>query len=117
MRALPAGEDAAGAWFVDWQQWDVCGRASLSWSARTWPVGFRGYLSVSALALVQGLFGDLGVEAQAWSWSVAELDRAELLGVLVDPGAGQSEMAGELAGVHEVPRRRSALVVGLGLVV
>jgi len=51
----------------------------------------------------------LGVEAQSWSWSVAERDRAELVGVFVYPGAGDSELAGELAGIDE-----AAALVGSG---
>jgi hypothetical protein len=45
--------------------------------------------------------GGGGVEAEAGFGSVAEADRAELLGVLVHPGAGEAELAGELLSVDE----------------
>jgi hypothetical protein len=58
----------------------------------------------------------LGVEAQAWSWPVAECDRAELVGVFVDPCAGGAELAGELARIEQVSGRvRRGGVLGLVL--
>jgi hypothetical protein len=54
---------------------------------------------------------NLRVEAQAWSWPVAELDRAELGGVFVDPGAVQPEVPCELLGCEQVRGRRVRLVL------
>jgi hypothetical protein len=61
--ALPAGEDAAGAWFVDGQQGNGrwCGAAA--WSFRARSVSFRRNGLVVALAGVEGLHRGLGVEA------------------------------------------------------
>jgi hypothetical protein len=56
---------------------------------------------------------DLGVEAQPWSRSVAERDRAELVRVFIHPGAGDSELAGELAGIEQT----SVPVASIGLAV
>jgi hypothetical protein len=44
--------------------------------------------------MANSLHGDLEVEAQAWSWSVTELDRAELGGVFVDPRASEPQVLG-----------------------
>ena len=46
--------------------------------------------------------GGGGVEAKSGFGSVAEADRAELLGVLVHPGAGETKLARELLGVDEL---------------
>ena len=40
---------------------------------------------------------------------MAEADRAELVGVLVDPGAGEAELACELLGVYELRAGRRGL--------
>jgi hypothetical protein len=50
--------------------------------------------------------GGCGVEAESGFGSVAEADRAEFLGVLVDPGAREPELTGELLGVDELRSRR-----------
>jgi hypothetical protein len=60
------------------------------------------------------LRGDGGVEAQAWPGSVAEGDRAELVGVFVHPSAGEAELFCELARVEQPAtalREGSALAV------
>jgi len=85
---------------MDGEQRHSRGRATSS--RRSWArlVACWGRL-VAAPTGLEGLRGDLGVEAEAWSWSVAELDRTELCGVFVDPGAGEPEVPGELLGGEE----------------
>lgn len=46
-------------------------------------------------------YGGLEVEAQACARACSDADRAELVSVFVHPGAGDSEMSRELAGVHQ----------------
>ena len=55
----------------------------------------------------KGVGGSGGVEAEPGFGSVAEAEGPELLGVLVDPGAGEAELPRELLGVDELrPSRR-----------
>jgi hypothetical protein len=58
-----------------------------------------------AAAGLECLCGELRVEAQAWSWPVSELDRAELGGVFVDPGAVEPKVPRELLGREQMRRR------------
>ena len=51
---------------------------------------------------MEGLCSELRVEAEAWSGPVAELDRAELGGVFVDPGAVEPEMTRELLSAEQM---------------
>jgi hypothetical protein len=46
----------------------------------------------------------LGVEAQSRAWPVAERDRAELIGVFVNPCACDPELPGKLARIDELRR-------------
>ena len=85
----------------------ACVAAAVSWLA-------RGGGFVAAAAGLEGLRGELGVEAQAWSWPVAELDRAELGGVFVDPGAVEAEMPSELLGRQQPCGRRVSLLLDFG---
>ncbi|HEY5344597.1 MAG TPA: hypothetical protein VIJ66_13175 [Solirubrobacteraceae bacterium] len=69
---------------------------------------------------MERLRGELRVEAQAWSWPVAELDRAELGGVFVDPRAVEAEMPRELLSRQQPRARRMRLLLyidGRGLLV
>jgi hypothetical protein len=62
------------------------------------------------------LRGNFGVEAQSWSRSVAEWDRAEQRSVFVDPFAGEPEAPCELFGIDQFWRLARAVVEGLRLV-
>jgi hypothetical protein len=66
---------------------------------------------------LEGLGCDLGVEAQPWSWPVAECDRAELGGVFVHPRTREPELPRELARVEQLHGHAGRAGGALGWVV
>ncbi len=104
MLGSPGGERRTRARVIDRQEVHVGGRAPALCGSRPWRLDRWDRLVTAP----QCLCGDLRVKAQAWPWSVAQLDRAESAGVFVYPRAGEAEAPGELCGVEQFRAARRA---------